>query len=105
VFEPVAKETDCGTVSPGLLLFSVTVIPLLGAAFKLIVLPEVDAPFNVTVHIVDPLPAIDAGLQVIDDTVGGGAAVSATLPVCDVPLSVAVTIVVAVTVPLLTAEN
>ena len=71
--EPFVTGTDCGTVSPELLLLKLTVKPLLDAPFKPIVPPVVDVPFSVTVHVVEPLPVIDVGLHVIDATVGVGA--------------------------------
>jgi len=92
VVEFAGRVSDCGTVSAELLLLKPIVVRLAGALV------------SAKVHVLDPAPEIDVGLQV-NDVIDTAEAESARLTVWDTPFSVAVTITVAFTDPLLLAGN
>ena len=91
MLEFAATLTDVGTVKPGLLLVKPTVRPVVGAAV------------SETVQELDAAPASEAGLHTIDESAGAG--LRDRLAVCDTPFRLAVTVTVALTDPLLAAEN
>ena len=91
--EPLDTVTDCGNVTAGLLLLSVTVAV------------NVAGPVNVTVHALEEAPESDVGVQATALSVGtAGDIVSVVL--CELPLvRLAVTVTEVLVAPLLLTEN